>query len=69
MLSEIDINDWERIEPAKLYEVKNNSPIEVYDNLLWFHHLDGMYSFCLDSNNNVVHVAAYETVTPFRKKK
>ena len=48
---------------VKLYEVPNNTHIWVKSKLspegwvrLLFHHPDGMYSYCTDDNNNVIHV-------------
>lgn len=61
----------------KLYDVPRNSRIKILaDNdrhppahrdfvvgeELFFHHTDGMYSFCMDKDNNVVHLAAYSEV-------
>jgi hypothetical protein len=42
----------------KLYEVPNNSKIRILEDNgeVLFHHPDGMYSYCTDKNNNVVHV-------------
>lgn len=52
----------------KLYNVPRNSKVRVYykdsnnNNTLFedyhFHHIDGAYSYCIDSNNNVVHIGA-----------
>jgi hypothetical protein len=30
---------------------------------LKFHHIDGMYSYCTDNENNVYHIAAWEEVS------
>ncbi len=52
----------------KLFEVPRNTRIVVavgegkeaeYN----FSHIDGMYSFCTDDDNNVVHLAAWTEVT------
>ena len=46
----------------KLYEVPKYSRIRVGGNALDFHHIDGMYSFCTDSNGKVHHIAAWADV-------
>lgn len=69
MINEHDINDWERGEVAPLYAVKNKSYIEFLGVKYWYDHLDGMYSYCVDANNAVVHLSASAMVTPLSKKK
>ena len=68
MINEHDINDWYHLEPAKLYTVKPKSYIKWLDHVLFFDHLDGMYSYCLTTDNEVVHVSASAVVTPLEKK-
>lgn len=61
----------------KLYDVPNDNKIRIIDknikvpitapelktgDILWFGHIDGMYSFCKDKNNNLVHLAAWTEV-------
>ena len=60
----------------KLYDVPNNSKIKVLGDIkippaaqnieeqevLNFSHVDGMYSYCTNSNNEVVHLAAWAEV-------
>jgi hypothetical protein len=61
----------------KLYEVPNNSYIRIIDkeikipvcalqlktnDIIWFGHIDGMYSYCKDKDNNVVHLAGWTEV-------
>ena len=43
----------------KLYEVPRNNKILVDGETFLFKHIDGMYSYCLDKNNDVVHLAAW----------
>ena len=51
-------------EHMKLYEVPNNTQIVLSDGVkLKFHHVDGMYSYCTDSEGNVYHVSASEEVS------
>lgn len=61
----------------KLYEVPNNSKIRITDkdikipvcapqlkkgDILWFGHIDGMYSYCKDKDGNLVHIAGWTEV-------
>lgn len=46
----------------KLYEVPAITWIKVAGERIFFDHLDGMYSYCLDEGGNHVHVAACEEV-------
>jgi hypothetical protein len=60
----------------KLYDVPRNTKIRVMedakippahrdideDEILMFHHVDGMYSLCSDSQGNAVHIAAWTEV-------
>jgi len=68
MISEIDINDWEKQDPIPLYSVCNKSYVQVEDQVFFFDHIDGMYSFCLDMNNTIVHLAAWTEVIPLKRK-
>ena len=73
MISEIDINDWNRSEqPVKLYEVPRNSVVALPqkpEQLIDFKHIDGMYSFCyLFGTTSPVHLAAWEDVFVWSKK-
>lgn len=60
----------------KLYEVPNNTevrlleeprippgapPVSNGDTILFFH-VDGMYSYCKNSNGDIVHIAAWTEV-------
>jgi hypothetical protein len=57
---------------VKLYEVPSDTRVRVIDEEykkengkyleVTFHHLDGMYSFCKDDNDNVVHLAVWTKV-------
>jgi hypothetical protein len=68
MISEIDINEWDKQDPTPLYSVRNKSFVQVEDQVFFFDHIDGMYSFCLDMNNSVVHLAAWIEVIPLKRK-
>lgn len=60
----------------KLYDVPRNTNIRlvgdvstppgsmflVDSTVLQFKHIDGMYSYCVDSQGNIVHPAAYSEV-------
>lgn len=67
MINEHDINDWHHLPPAPLYTVKPKTYIKWLDNVLFFDHLDGMYSYCTTLDNEVVHLSASATVTPLEK--
>ena len=74
MLSEIDIADYEQLPIRELYKVRPRSYIKLpwMDGLdgdvLFFDHIDGMYSYCLDMNDKVVHIQAWAEVIPLVKK-
>ena len=42
----------------KLYEVKPRTWIKIDNEKIFFDHIDGMYSYCLDEGGNVVHINA-----------
>jgi len=60
----------------KLYDCKNNTKVKLLTDaiippahrelkkgeILQFVHIDGMYSYCLDKRNNIVHPAAWTDV-------
>ncbi len=51
----------------ELYNVPNNTRIRLKDALfedeiLLFHHIDGMYSYCTDMSGGVIHLAAWTDV-------
>jgi len=61
----------------ELYKVPKNSKIKIIDkdvknppaslpqkagDVLNFSHIDGMYSYCTDKDDNVVHIAAWTDV-------
>ena len=60
----------------KLYEVPNNTVVRIIGNInappdarlveeqdiVKFHHIDGMYSYCHDKDGKVVHLAAWTDV-------
>ena len=52
----------------KLYEVPPRTWIKIDGEKIFFDHLDGMYSYCLTADNEVVHVSASAVVTPLEKK-
>ena len=69
MLSEIDIRDWIEQPSIPLYDVPKETPIKTLMGLLWFKHIDGMYSLCYDDSGKAVHLAAWATVNPFVKRR
>lgn len=70
MVSEKDLEDWDRGPVTKLYNVKPRTYIECpwSGTVLFFDHIDGMYSFCTDMNGAVVHLQAFAEVLPLAKK-
>lgn len=73
MLSEIDIADFDVLPVRELYKVKPRSYIKLpwmdgVDDVLFFDHIDGSYSYCLDMHNRVVHIQAWAEVIPLVKK-
>lgn len=56
----------------KLYDVPRNSYIKFANSenneVYHFHHVDGMYSFCLNKNGEVVHIQAFADVEVVSKE-
>ena len=56
----------------KLYEVPNNTKVQLLEkpiipsgaisvdkgDIIYFNHIDGMYSHCIGKNNSLVHIGA-----------
>jgi hypothetical protein len=56
-------NDYWGNVLVKLYNVKKHSFIRVGDTVeLFFDHLDGMYSYCIDKVGQTYHIAAFTDV-------
>lgn len=70
MISEIDLKDWERLDPKPLYNVPPKSFILDTDTnmILWFDHLDGMYSYCTNDEGIVYHIAGWHVVVPLKER-
>jgi hypothetical protein len=68
MLSEIDLKDWIEQPSVPLYDVPRETPIKTHAGLLWFKHIDGMYSLSYDVDGHPVHMKAWATVNPFKKR-
>jgi hypothetical protein len=75
MINEIDIADWDVLPVSKLYNVKPRSYIKLpwmdgtgIDEVVFFDHIDGMYSYCLNMKNEVIHLQAWAEVMPLVKK-
>ncbi len=69
MLSEIDLKDWIEQPSIPLYDVPKETPVKTPKGmLLWFSHIDGMYSLSYDANGNPVHMKAWVKVNPFKRK-
>lgn len=68
MLNEIDIRDYEQLPIRELHKAQPRSYVMVDNEIIFFDHIDGMYSFCLNMFNEVVHLAAWTEVVPLQKK-
>jgi hypothetical protein len=75
MISEIDIADYDVLPVSKLYNVKPRSFIKLpwmdgtgIDEVVFFDHIDGMYSYCINMKNEVMHLQAWAEVMPLVKK-
>jgi hypothetical protein len=51
----------------KLYDVPRNTKIQLDGEEYNFVHIDGAYSYCIDSQGNIVHLAAWTEVEPVMK--
>jgi hypothetical protein len=74
MINEHDLADFERLPVVELYKVKPKSYIKLSwlpdddeNSIIFFDHLDGMYSFCLTAKNEVVHLHISSPVFPLKK--
>ncbi len=47
---------------VKLYDVPRNTRVRVDGEVVNFHHIDGMYSYCTTNSGDVVHLAAWTDV-------
>lgn len=71
MISEIDLRDYEQLPLQKLYNVRSRQYIQVPDmdnEVIFFDHIDGMYSYCVDLQNQLVNLAAWTEVIPLQRK-
>ena len=68
MINEFDINDWEQLPVAPLYNVPRNTPISVDDHLFFFHKIDGAYSLCHSLVDKMIyHISASTQVIPYAR--
>ena len=68
MLSDIDLKDWIEQPSIPLYDVPRETPVKTPNGMLWFKHIDGMYSLSYDANGHPVHLQAWVKVNPFKRK-
>lgn len=54
---------------TKLYQLdpKSYFKLENDDEVYFFDHLDGMYSYCLDKDNNIIHFACWTPIEEVKK--
>ncbi len=60
-LYELNKGDHFTIADAELKTPPEHDEVDLFDKY-WFGHIDGMYSYCKDSNGKVVHFAAWTKV-------
>jgi hypothetical protein len=53
----------------KLFEVPRNTDILLNGEHIRFHHIDGMYSLCTDSEGHTIHLAAWTDVELYKDTK
>lgn len=68
MLNEFDLQDFDRLPLRELYKCKPRSYVMVDDAVIFFDHIDGMYSYCKDMLGNVIHLTAWLEVVPLQRK-
>ena len=68
MLSEIDIKDWIEQPSKPLYDVPKETPIKTHIGLLWFNGLEGDHGLCYDKEGKNIHLKAWATVNPFKRR-
>lgn len=56
-----------KVKLLETYEGPPGAPTLLKDEIINFHHLDGMYSYCTDSEGNTVHLKAWAEVEPIEK--
>jgi hypothetical protein len=69
MLSDIDLKDWIEQPSIPLYDVPRETPVKTPWGMVWFSHVDGMYSLSYDANGHPVHLQAWVKVNPYTKRK
>lgn len=56
----------------KLFELPRDTLFTIVgdrdDAVYWFSHIDGMYSYCKDSQDNVLHFGAMTEVEPHNEE-
>ncbi len=75
MINEFDLADYEQLPLRELYKTKPRSYIKLpwmegtgVDEVIFFDHIDGMYSYCLNMDNELLHISATAQVIPLVKK-
>ena len=59
-LYDVPRNTW--VKPVADNQAPPGARLVANDEAVLFHHIDGMYSYCHDKNNNVVHLAVWADV-------
>ena len=69
MITDIDINDFEKLPVRELYKVRPRSYVQVpLGDVFFFDHIDGAYSYCLNMFGDKCNLAAWQSVHPLVKK-
>lgn len=58
-----------KILDEKVKQPIANYPIKEENDIIFFDHIDGMYSFCVDNEGNIIHLAAWTEVEIVDKPK
>jgi len=68
MISGIDIEDWDRYDPAPLYSVKPKNYIDWLGTTYWFDHIDGVYCYCTTLTGEAIQISGSAIVTQLKPK-
>ena len=68
MLSEIDLKDWDEQPSKPLYDVPEHTPVKTHIGLLWFNALEGDHAVCYNNEGLAIHMKAWATVNPLKRR-
>ena len=64
----MNVKDLVETDPCPLYSVKPRTYVNWLDQIFFFDHIDGMYSYCTATDGRVVHIGAAAIVKPLVKQ-